>query len=375
MAGIAVRRQGSRHLIVGIVMAAVMSACATSTASPAASPGAPAGTSAASLAPTKAPSVGSASPSSGAIRVAGLDFDLRPITPPIASIDIGEQSSGWGNASDGTWLWVMTDTGAVAIDPTTNSVKRRIPLPISADGYTLDASNGTVWISDYDEQAVYRYDARTGQRLASIALPYADCVAVAAGAVWACDHHEGAVVRIDTKTNTVVKTIIVGSRGSDGPGQIAAAGGSLWVVVGNDAAIVRIDPKTNSIVKTIHTYADEPLSITVSPDQIWAVVDDGSGLALVDPADQKPPRTTQFNGVSTAVVVDGIPWAGFLASSSDTAGALIAIDPASGRVIDGLSIPDGSVTRPFQAFGSVWLVLGLQGLIERYPPSALTVKH
>ncbi len=61
--------------------------------------------------------------------------------------------------------------------------------------------------------------------------------------------------------------------------------------------------------------------------------------------------------------------------SASNDGAIVALDPTSGKVVDGLSIPEGQVSALYEAFGSVWVVLAQEGIVERFSPEALTVKH
>ena len=75
------------------------------------------------------------------------------------------------------------------------------------------------------------------------------------------------------------------------------------------------------------------------------------------------------------VVSGDAAWVPVLLHSAGKAGQVLAIDPSTNAVVDHLSVADGAPDDMVVAFGSVWLELGLQGVIERIPLHDLTVAH
>jgi len=367
---------------------AIVGGCGNSTPTPDVTPSAahgvaqaPNGTAALAAAPSAiAPAPSAIAPSPTAVapaateEVPGLRIPLRN-APLLASIQVGSSSALIPGTSDGKRLWVLTDNGPVAIDPATNKVTLRIPLEPSSDGYGIAAGNGSLWVSAYDAGTVSRYDARTGKLQATIPVDNASCVMAAAGMVWACEHLRGRVVRIDPKRNAIVSSVNVGTPGDSGPGEIDWANDRLWVQVGNDRSVVSVDP-TSGKTMTVQLSPNTPGPIAVRDGMIWVTDWQPSGLLMVDPSGKVLPRLTHVDGeTSQALIEPGSVWAGFLPRSNTTIGALIGVDPGTGDIVDGLRIPEGQVTQVSEAFGSVWLVLGNQGIVERLASSTLTLNH
>lgn len=99
-------------------------------------------------------------------------------------------------------------------------------------------------------------------------------------------------------------------------------------------------------------------------------------LSKVDPSTGTTASSSPFQGsITNPLVRPDAVWVGFEPHSASPQGAIVAIDPASGKVIDGISIPEGQVSALFEGFGSVWVVLGQEGIVERFSPDVLTVKH
>ncbi len=317
---------------------------------------------------------------SGALRVPGIDIDLRTATP-LAKIDVGTfpfGTPGGGRvASDGTTLWLGKNTEIVGIDPSSSTVRTRFSLGGDSGAYSapITVSPGAIWGDGpgAEPNSISRWDSKTGKQVASIpvALPFFPIFAN--GSIWVPEANSGSVVRINPATNKVVATIATGSAGDTG---VTAGDGSIWVGNSTTGDFARVDPKTNKIVATIHP-AGVVGDLTFTSGAIWSgITDDPSSVSRFDAVSGATSWTTSLDGAITNLIVrpDAV-WVGFLPHSASPTGAIVAIDPASGKIIDGLSIPDGQVQALFEGFGSVWAVLGQQGLVERFSPDVLTVKH
>lgn len=297
-----------------------------------------------------------------------------------ASISVGVSTGAGGLiASDGTTIWVSTDTSIVGIDPSTNLVTTRIGVPRTAYSSAIAATKGAIWLDapDANPLTLDRYDSATGRLVASVPVPEVLSPVAVGGAIWVDQQSGGATFRLDPATNKVVATIGVGASGADGLGALASGAGAIWVVDTDASSIVEISPVTNKVVRTIPTggtFSWASAAMTVGSGAIWGTAD--GSLTKIDPVTGATSWTAGFDGsLRTALVHADAIWVGLDLHTAANAGTELALDPGSGTAVDALSIPDGQVTDAFEAFGSVWLVLGQQGLVERYSQDVLTVRQ
>jgi hypothetical protein len=320
----------------------------------------------------------SASPS-GAVRVLGVDIDLRTATP-LAKIDVGGFPSGTGVgrvASDGSTIWVTKNSEFVGVDPATSTVRTRLPSNPGNYSWPIAASPGALWTglgTDANPDAIIRWDTKTGKSVTVPVLAPGDPL-FADGSIWVPSGSN--VVRIDPSTNKVLATVHIGPEGTTSDlGDLGASGSSIWAPDQTDATVAQIDSKTNKVVRTVDV-PQAPGAVIATPGALWSeVFDDPSTLSKVDPAAGTTSWSTPFlGGITNPLVRPDAVWVGFQPHSSSQNGAILAMDPTSGKVVDGLSIPDGQVTALFEGFGSIWVVLGQQGIVERFSPNVLTISH
>jgi len=125
----------------------------------------------------------------------------------------------------GVWAIEFGEAGVARIDPRTNTITRRIPVP-SEGLSSIAVGTRDVWAADPFGGRVWRIDP--GLKLPRrIPLDVGvNWVAVGAGAVWATNELAGLVYRIDPSTN---EAHVV--RRTDGPATVAVGGGAAWVSV------------------------------------------------------------------------------------------------------------------------------------------------
>ncbi len=326
----------------------------------------------------------SATPSRSPVNVTGptpLPLPSARSIQALASVNVGASTGQGGGliASDGTTIWVSTDTSIVGIDPTTNLITARINVPRTAFSSPIAVTKGAIWLDAPDAHplTVDRYDPATGKLVASVPVRDALWPVAAEGAIWIDQQSGGAAFRIDPATNKAVATIRVGTGGPIGLGAVASGAGAIWVVDGDASSIAEISPTTNNVVRTISTAGSFPwayASMTVGSGAIWGTV--GGSLTKIDPVTGAAAWTANFDGTLNKPLLhpDAI-WVGLVTQTTSTAGIELALDPTSGVPLDALQIRDGQVSDAVEAFGSVWLVLGHQGLVERFPQDVLTVKR
>jgi virginiamycin B lyase len=343
-----VRRPGSLLAAAAIALAACTGgASASPTSSQVGVNGTP-------TSPSEAPS-----PSSG----------IRSVQP-IASIKVPGASSMVVGPTD---LWVQGDAGIVRIDPATNKVDATYPTP----GDEFAVTSDSLWITDFNADLVERIDLATGKTVASIASPPGPEPIVASnGQIWFGGHHAGTISRIDPKTNKIVASIQVRAPGSGGPSVIVPIGRDLWVGIADDPKVVVIDPVTAKVTRSVSLPAGGTTPFEIDRGKVW--VDNDNGIAVLDPSltkvqgdDIDVGGLPGFGGVTD----DGAVWVPVQLHTADPPGVLAAIDPTTNAIVDQVALTDGAPDQVLEAFGSIWVELGLTGSIDRLSPAALTVAH
>lgn len=287
----------------------------------------------------------------------GLPSGTAAITLPATDAwepNVGELTT----TSDSVWV----ASGLFRIDPGHNTVSGPFTHATSQD---IVAGEGSIWVSDYSNDVVRRFDQATGNQVAVVKLPGGSApegLVDANGSIWVANHHGGSISRIDPQTNKVLATIIVGPPGADGPQGIAAGLGSIWVGVSNQSAVVRIDPSTNKITAMIAL----PLSATpcggiaVGVTAVWVTSClETTTIAQIDPNTNKVTAILDVGGEVVQPAVDGDSvW--FVAggdpdNSPNADGYLIhlgADDHVQARIDVGPGFISGGTA---VAFGSIWV--------------------
>ena len=159
------------------------------------------------------------------------------------------------------------------------------------------------------------------------------------------------IVRIDPRSNEISDVIDVGSR----PNATAVRGGTVWAFNHGDQTIVEVDPRTDEvrhttplpIVATDLGFGNGPL-LAADARGAWMIgtdLDDGQSRLVRVPRGGRGIHTysygLQLNGVAVA---RGSIW---LVGRSGRTGAVLRVDPATGRVLGRRPLP--------------WWMLGSEG--------------
>jgi branched-chain amino acid transport system substrate-binding protein len=126
-------------------------------------------------------------------------------------------------AGDGD-VWVSEDEGVAEIDPSTNTVVRRIRLDVPFVA-GIAVGGGAVWVTDPEAGNVWRID--TGRRAMRTAIPLEPWVAGVSfgeGAVWVTNEIADTIHRIDPRTKVARRVV-----GAPSPRAVAADEGAVWV--------------------------------------------------------------------------------------------------------------------------------------------------
>jgi streptogramin lyase len=296
---------------------------------------------------------------------------------PTASVAVSKPQS---LASDGTAVWVLTETGIVRrIDPVTNVAGAGISTGGTSDAYQgVSADANGVWVTEFNTGTLFRIDPATSQLVATMKVGLAPKgVLATASAVWVADVHDGKVFRIDPVTNKIVATITVGPTGSSGPNWLASGLGSIWVDIPNDRTVVRIDAVTNAIQATIPipNVVTPCGGLAVTPTAVWNTSCDGpQGMARIDPATNTvvTARKLDEKGYNPSVI-DGVPWVSIYTGEGNP-GRLGRISSATNAV--DLELAPGPTFGGggdlVVAAGSAWVIDGGNDRVLRLPLSGFT---
>jgi YVTN family beta-propeller protein len=273
-----------------------------------------------------------------------------------------------GRTAAGSMRQASTTAGSelVRIDPATNRVVGRIPLP---GANTVATGLGSVWVTGTvaNKRAVIRISPVTTEVQAEVALePFrvvvAADLAVGAGAVWMLggeavyrlDGASGELTRIPMRAADVARTAI------------AAGDEGVWVSNPGKGAVERIHPPARPGVRTI-ALGRSAGGLSLAGGSIW-VTSDGEGLLTrIDPAQHRVTRIYQVPGASGSAAVGG----GAVWVVNSVTGMLAKLDPGSGRVT---AVDLGRrATWVSTGQGSIWVVHGGDGMVSRVDPATLRV--
>jgi virginiamycin B lyase len=222
----------------------------------------------------------------------------------------------------------------------------------------VEVGYGAVWVTS--SGALTRIDPASNQIVARIPTPLADqfpSIAFGEGAVWVTSgQSNGVVYRIDPATNRVTATIPL----PGGAFEIVVAAGTVWVSpyapgmapVPGPGEVIRIDARTNALRSPVRVPS-VPLILRYGLDAIWVTGGD-EHVYRIDP--RSGTVAGPLGGIDNVNAVGGGALWGTYANSDEDRGVLRA-DPATGRVVAHIRIPDGGVLYVF-GLGNLWVAQG-----------------
>jgi YVTN family beta-propeller protein len=133
-------------------------------------------------------------------------------------------------------VWTSSETGVVhKLDPRTG--KTLLTVKVGEDSDYVTAGSGSIWVSCYDDENLWRLDPRTGKVLQTIPVGSgAQGMAVEGTTVWVANFDTGQLLRVDTAAGRVTDTIRVGAQ----PRGVAIAGGYVWVANSGGSTLTRV---------------------------------------------------------------------------------------------------------------------------------------
>jgi virginiamycin B lyase len=146
----------------------------------------------------------------------------------------GESHEGLVVQPDG--VWVTSESGVVhKLDPATG--KTILSVQVGDDADYVTAGSGSIWVSCFLDERLWRLDPATGKVLQTIPIGTgAQGMAVDGTTVWVASYNTGRVLRVDTAGGRVVERIRTGSQ----PRGVVIAGGSVWVANSGGSTLTRV---------------------------------------------------------------------------------------------------------------------------------------
>jgi streptogramin lyase len=192
-----------------------------------------------------------------------------------------------GHPYAGPWIgdkvvWLASTNTIWKLDPASGTILARIPynIPTRATDNIASAGDGALWLADPEGLVpgeglrfgvVVRIDERTNA-LSRVAVARVDGIAVGGGAVWARSGVAGEltgtgdVTEINPDTNHVIQTIKLGHAD-----WVVAGQDAIWVENQTDKTVVRLNPATGEPVSTLHLPPTER-AIGEAGNALWVGV-------------------------------------------------------------------------------------------------------
>jgi virginiamycin B lyase len=202
---------------------------------------------------------------------------------------------------------------------TSGTVLAPIPMPSSladAGNLAVDSARGAIWITDFNDDVIWRYDIAGGTFTSPISASDPTDVAVGAGGdVWFTENNTpGNVGHYSAATQTTTRTPTQGV-----PREITVASdGDIWFTeLFPPEGIGRLDPATNAVTEFPLSNAG-PQSIAPAADgSVWFTQTTTGNVASITDAgtitEGKAVKGSQPDGI--AIDASGNPW--YTLSSAD----------------------------------------------------------
>jgi streptogramin lyase len=206
--------------------------------------------------------------------------ELDPVSgslSPAFETPVGSEAIVWG--ADRVWV-ADTNTGEVRIfDPGTRTTDVIVlpagsgPAPRPVALAYSDAQGGTLWVGDAAQGRVFRISTADPSTIEALTVKTpVTGVAVSDGQVWVTAGDEDAVTVLDSASGSVLTTLDVAAHGCDRPDAIVAVRAAIWVGCSVSRTVVEIDPVTRSMSDALRLDG-RPAALTTQGDgSVWVAV-------------------------------------------------------------------------------------------------------
>jgi streptogramin lyase len=218
------------------------------------------------------------------------------------------------------------DPTLMRFDVATQSFQTPVPMPnTSALGGNLAVSATDVWVTDFNNDVVWRYHLSTGQFTSFPASDPADVAVDVAGNAWFTQPGDvnapgtSSIGRIDAATGSVTRTPTTDGSTTVAPRSITvAADGQVWFTARfTPQAVGRLNPANNSV--TIFPVANTgPSGIAASPEgTVWFTQETkGNAASITNAGVITEGKAVKGSGpFGITVAPNGDPWYTMMAAN------------------------------------------------------------
>jgi YVTN family beta-propeller protein len=228
----------------------------------------------------------------------------------------------------------------IRIDPATKEIVETIPVGLRP--FAVAVGEGSVWVTNLDEETVSRIDPVSNEVVATIPVGGGEGrLAVGEGVVWVANAKTDTISKIDPGTNEVVATIdpdrnLLGDLALDANGMIWVGASKEPTDFVSSSELLVIDPSTHRVIRTVPLgkKSGTIYGLVVGEGGVWANND--AGMFHVDPRTGDV-EFIDFHGVPLGGITTGL---GSIWSEGDN-GILYRIDPATREVVDEIPVQAG----------------------------------
>lgn len=241
------------------------------------------------------------------------------VARPNGTTAVGSIPLRLAAAPEGAWVSVFGE-GAVVLVGRDGRIIRQLQLPMGAEPEGLVLDGNTLWVVDQAEDALLRFDARTGRRLGRVEVGTAPrLAAVGAQDVWVTTYGTGAVTGVGRRDRKLRVTRPEVCRGVQG---VAEAKGVVWVACTLDDVVVGLDHIT--LKEVARVPLEDADAVTTDGRRVFAIGQSGPTLAVID-AQRKDLQYTQALDNASAVGDGNV-------DAALVGGDLVVTHPDAGRV-------------------------------------------
>jgi virginiamycin B lyase len=217
------------------------------------------------------------------------------------------------------------DPKLIRFDVNTGTFQPPIQMPnTSALGGTLAIFGDDVWVTDFNNDVVWRYRLSTGEFTSVPATDPSDVAVDAAGNAWFSEPDTNSLGRIDAVTGAVTRTPTSDGSTTVAPRAVAVAtDGQVWFTVRFAMqGVGRLNPTTGSVTLFPRDNVG-PAGIAASPDgTVWFTQETKGNLANITNAGVVTEAKVVKGSGPAGITVDrnGRPW--YTMRSADKIGTL-----------------------------------------------------
>jgi streptogramin lyase len=233
-------------------------------------------------------------------------------------------------------IWVTTSHEIVRIDPRTDTMIARIPLPgatrpvfpggMAVDGHLLWVTVTPISTSPTSSlpSALWSIDTRTDQVVGApipLQLAGGTGIAAAAGSLWITNNSHGQFGRL-YQVSASRRKLVRALRIPNAPASVVASEGKLWVGESDNGKIVRVDPITGTIAGNPIKTGGALLTLAADRSRLWVADSYKGRLLAINTASGKQTSEHPLAGIWNVIAAGGSVWAVL-----GRTGELIKIDP------------------------------------------------